>query len=107
MNYFDKRLSTKNENAESSQNLIQLNYSDASEVSLLHEIIDDYFNEQELRTLCFHLGIDYDDLPFSGQSNKARELVSLFSRSNKLEDLQEAVRKAKPRLFENVDGSDT
>jgi hypothetical protein len=33
-------------------------------------------DDEELRTLCTDLGIDYDDLPAIGCENKARELVA-------------------------------
>ena len=33
-----------------------------------------YYNLEELHTLCFHLGVDYDGLGGEGKESKAREL---------------------------------
>jgi hypothetical protein len=41
----------------------------------LRELLTTRFNEGELRTFCFDLGIDYDDLPGAGKAGRARELV--------------------------------
>ncbi|GJM41712.1 MAG: hypothetical protein DHS20C20_19940 [Ardenticatenaceae bacterium] len=65
----------------------------------LHDVLDTYFNEQELRNLCFDMGIDYEDLPFSGQSNKARELVACCARLGRLPMLQQQIEKERPSLF--------
>ena len=65
----------------------------------LHDMLDTYFNEQELRELCFDLGVDYEDLPFSGQGNKARELVALCARLNQLNSLQQEIERKRPSLF--------
>ena len=40
----------------------------------LREFLTEYFNEEELRTVCFDLGIDYDNLGGEGKGGKAREL---------------------------------
>ena len=64
----------------------------------LHEALDTYFSEQELRELCFELGIDYEDLPFSGQGNKARELVAVCARLSRLHTLQKEIARKRPSL---------
>ena len=46
----------------------------------LAELLDSlvkHFNDEELRTLCFGLDVDYDILPAQGKANKARETPSL------------------------------
>ncbi|MCB0368634.1 MAG: hypothetical protein KDD45_04100 [Bdellovibrionales bacterium] len=45
------------------------------------------FNLDELRTLCFSLGVDYDDLVGEGKSGKIRELILYCQRKNMLGDL--------------------
>ncbi len=67
----------------------------------LFHILDENYNDQELRTLCFELSVDYDDLPFSGQSNKARELVSLLARNGRLSELENKVKLDRPHLLED------
>ncbi|MCP4429291.1 MAG: hypothetical protein GY803_32810, partial [Chloroflexi bacterium] len=66
----------------------------------LHRWLDDYFNDQELRSLCLEIGVDYDDLPFSGQTNKARELVGWCARNGRLDDLEDAIQQSRPNLPE-------
>jgi Effector-associated domain 7/NACHT domain len=46
----------------------------------LREILIDRFNESELKTFCFDLGIPYEDLPGSGKADHARELVAYCER---------------------------
>jgi tetratricopeptide (TPR) repeat protein len=53
----------------------------------LRQILDRRFDEEELRTLCLDLGIDYDDLPGRGRSDKARELISSLERHGRLSEL--------------------
>ena len=51
-----------------------------SKATMLRQILAERFNEGELRTLCFDLGIDYENLPGQGKADKARELVAYFQR---------------------------
>ncbi len=50
----------------------------------LHQKLTNHFNESELRTLCFGLGVDYDDLPGQGKADKARELILYFERCGQI-----------------------
>ena len=42
----------------------------------LRNNLNRYFSEQELRTICFDLGWDYEDFPAEGKPGKAREIVA-------------------------------
>jgi energy-coupling factor transporter ATP-binding protein EcfA2 len=53
----------------------------------LLQAVSRYFSEEELRTLCYELEIDYDDLPARGKTNKARELIFHCERTRRLDDL--------------------
>jgi len=53
----------------------------------LRQILDRCFDEGELRTLCFDLAVDYDDLPGEGRRNKARELVIYLERRGRIPKL--------------------
>lgn len=64
------------------------------------DILANMFNDDELKTLCFNLGANYEALPASGTFGKARELMLWGERHNKLERLYESVRKARPFLFD-------
>lgn len=54
----------------------------------LRKAILDRYNDEELRTLCADLGVDYDDLPAQGRAGKARELVTLLARRNRIAELE-------------------
>lgn len=56
------------------------------------------FDMEELETLCFELGVDFDSLPAQGKAGKARELVQLAERVNQLSILETAVRRLRPSL---------
>lgn len=62
----------------------------------LRQVLDDSFDANELRTLCFDLGIAYDDLPGEGQGGKARELVAYCERHGHYAALRAAVRRLRP-----------
>lgn len=60
------------------------------------QLLVQYFSDGELRDLCFDLGIDYDSLPGSGKSDKARELVAYAQRHGVMNDLLVACRRQRP-----------
>lgn len=66
-------------------------------LSTLHTQIITHFNREELRTLCFNLGLNYDDLPGEGNINKARELILYFKRRDSLENLQNYLIENRPK----------
>jgi hypothetical protein len=55
--------------------------------STLRELLATHFNDQELRTLCFDLGVDYDHLAGEGTGDKARELVAYSERRSCVDEL--------------------
>jgi WD40 repeat protein len=54
------------------------------------------FSEEDLRTLCFELGIVYDDLPPGGRADRARELIILCQRTNRFEQLLQICQQRRP-----------
>jgi hypothetical protein len=62
------------------------------------EILSDRFNEEELKFLCFRLGVDYESLPAAGKSNKARELVHYMDRRDRLSELLEEIKVLRPEI---------
>lgn len=62
----------------------------------LHQLLVRTFNAEELTTLCFRLGLAYDDLGGQGRSGKARELVLLLDRTDRLAELHEAITAMRP-----------
>lgn len=64
----------------------------------LYKILTDRFNDDELRTLCFALGIDYDNLRGDGKSGKARELITYLERRNEIPQLIEIGKQLRPDI---------
>ncbi|MCA9921397.1 MAG: SUMF1/EgtB/PvdO family nonheme iron enzyme [Anaerolineales bacterium] len=83
--------------AETSPHLPELT-PDQIDRARLREAIVDLFNENELRTLTFDLGFDYENLAPGGKSDKARELVGACYRNGRLLDLLHLCRKERPHI---------
>lgn len=67
--------------------------------SQLRENIAQHFDKEELYTLCFDLGINYDDLPADGVTAKSRELVAYCERHGTLHELIQKCALRQPRFF--------
>lgn len=65
----------------------------------LRQVLTEYFSEEELKTLCFDLGIDYDDLSGEGKTAKARELVSRLERRGEVGNLVAACYHRRPNAY--------
>lgn len=73
----------------------------------LRQILATRFDDEELRTLSFDLGLDYDSLRGEGKANKAREVVDYFNRRNRIPDLVKAIEEQRPDISLNyTDDSD-
>jgi hypothetical protein len=70
----------------------------AAYLGRLHGILLASFNREELRQLCFKLGIDFDDLEGTTRTAKARELLLYFWRQGRLPDLAAAVKNERPQV---------
>lgn len=64
----------------------------------LHTIICKHFDFEELRTLCFDLDVDFDELRGEGKAGRARELILYLQRRDKLTKLKRRVQEARPNL---------
>lgn len=64
----------------------------------LRRVLTTRFDEGEIRTLCFELGIDYHDLPGEGKANKARELVAYLERHGRIAELVRAGERLRPAI---------
>lgn len=53
----------------------------------LHRLLDQYFSLEEIRTLCFDLGVDYDSVRGEGKSARIRELILVLGRHGRLPEL--------------------
>ena len=59
----------------------------ASGLTRLHQFIVAHYSLDELRTLCFDLDANYDDLAGEALSGKARELILRLHRERSLDKL--------------------
>lgn len=57
-----------------------------------------HFSEEDLRTLCFELDVDYENLSGDTKLGKARELILEMERQGRLSELIERCRQVRPNL---------
>jgi hypothetical protein len=67
-----------------------------SEYRHLPDLIDKKFDTAELKALCFELDVEYDNIPGSTKSGKARELYQFFRRRGQEQTLLHAIHEARP-----------
>ena len=89
--------------AKTAVHLLSAYFRDGVDLAQLRRNVVEYFNDNELRNLCFDLGINYDALPGSGTDAKARELVALCLRQGKLADLLTQCALERPHVFSQLD----
>lgn len=70
----------------------------------LLDLMARHFNLEEVRTLCFELGIGYEDLGGEGLRGKLRELILHADRRNLLDELLDALRRERPAVAWPVAG---
>ena len=63
-----------------------------AELARIRHILVDSFDLDELRTLCFDLGMDFESLPGHSKPAKAREMVNYWRNRHDLTKLTEAIR---------------
>lgn len=61
-----------------------------------HQLIHDNFDAEDLRQLCYEIGIVYDDLGGRGHNDRIRELILLVINSGNTERLLEKLRELRP-----------
>ncbi len=64
----------------------------AQYLATLHKNINERFNFSEVKTLCFNLGVDYENIPGNNRSAFVRNLILSMARQNRLQELVDAVR---------------
>ncbi|HEY72450.1 MAG: hypothetical protein DRJ03_08790 [Chloroflexi bacterium] len=72
----------------------------AISLATLRRILNEKFDLQEVKNLCFDLGVDFDDLP--GEGKKTREIVAHCQRRSRLEELVASIASARPELLERM-----
>ncbi len=69
---------------------------DQAQRARLRQFLAAYFDEVDLRDLCFDFGFEYDSLPHSGTRNKTREIVKYLAHRNRLDELETYGRQQRP-----------
>ena len=64
----------------------------AKYLSTLHKQIDERFSFSEVRTLCFNLGVDHENIPGDRRSAFIRNLIVSLAKQNRLQELIAEVR---------------
>lgn len=64
----------------------------------LYGLLTKHFDLEELKTLCFNLGVTYDDLRGEGNADKARELVLYLERLDRIPDLTARCAQLRPNI---------
>lgn len=64
----------------------------------LRQILVERFDDEELKTLSYDLGVDYGDLRGTTAAAKARELVGYLERRNQLQDLVQLGKLRRPHV---------
>ncbi len=64
----------------------------------LYQILCDRLDIEELRSLCFLAGVEYDDLRGEGRAGKARELIRYLDNRRQVAALVEAGKKMRPDI---------
>lgn len=64
----------------------------------LHKVLQGAFDLDEMKDLCFQLGIDYDDVPGTRKTSKIRELILQVERSGRTVDLIAIVQEMRPHI---------
>jgi hypothetical protein len=71
--------------------------------SELYRFLTERFNLEELRSLCFELGVNYDDLPGETLRSSARELALHMERHMRIPELVNAILRPWPTMRQNLD----
>lgn len=67
-------------------------------LSSLYDSILKHLDQEELRTLCFKRGIQYDELRGEGHGGKVRELLQLTQRRNQVDHLLDTLCQTHPEV---------
>lgn len=95
---FLNKLRGRSNQIKRSNNEVVPNRSEDGLLLEIHKILDQRFNDEELRTLCVYLNVDYDNLHGHNKSGKARELILHLKRRNKIYKLVKTGMEIRPDI---------
>ena len=64
----------------------------------LYSLLVMHFNVEELKEVCFHLGIEYEDILGEARRDKMRELILYVQRANRVDDLIQECQRQRPNV---------
>ncbi len=64
----------------------------------LHQLLDQHFDLEDMRTLCVHLSVDYDSVRGEGKSARVRELIVALARNGRLNELLTLAEAQRPHI---------
>jgi len=68
----------------------------------LRNVLIQRFSEEELRTLCQDLNVDYESLSAIGKAGKARELVEYMRRRERISDLRDYIAETRSDIVDRL-----
>ncbi|HDD24939.1 MAG TPA: hypothetical protein ENF52_05845, partial [Chloroflexi bacterium] len=81
------------------ESIAPTDFSDRRErMAELRKALAHFLDEEGVKTLCRDLGIDYQDLPAQGKTNKLRELIAQMERRDRLSELFAIASRICPQL---------
>lgn len=70
----------------------------ASYLTELHQLINQYFNLEEIRTLCLKLNVDYESVAGEEKPSRIRELLLALGRNGRLPELIILLQHERPNI---------
>ena len=67
------------------------------------KLLVDRFSKEEIRDLCFDLGVEHENLPGQTRAAKARELLEYSKRRDRMQALDSYLKQNRPELLEQDD----
>lgn len=72
--------------------------STESNISVLHRLLVQHFSLEDIKNLCFHLGVDYEELGEGAKSSRVRELIRYMGKRKRLSVLVTAAGETRPAV---------
>jgi hypothetical protein len=76
---------------------------DPQQLTALRKLLAERFSDDELRALCFDLGLDYENLRGGGKAARALDLVDTLNRHGQLADLVKMILQTRPDLHADIE----
>ncbi len=66
---------------------------------IVYPIINQYFNKEEIRDMCFQLGIEYEEFPTETRTAMSRELIRTCDRLGNIDKLVKLCQQKRPNII--------